>query len=114
MMVLISNTNACRADVLMNFSMKDYNTRLTRAATTTFVCSLNPIRQTSILYTPPLHHIFYYPFTIVLRNHLNTYPFRNAHTPGTRLLNESVEKQRLSPEKRRSQSEPVLFAQTLA
>ena len=35
------------------------------------------------LYTPPLYTvfiIFYYPFTIVLHNRLNTYPFRAART----------------------------------
>ena len=52
------------------------------------------------LYTLPLYHNFFIiPFTIVIRNRLNTHPFRaRAYT---RLLNESMEKQRLSPEKRR-------------
>ena len=45
-----------------------------------FVCSLNPIRQPSI---PRPYTVIYLlnPFTIVFHNRLNTYPFRTAPTP---------------------------------
>ena len=78
--------------------------------TTTFVCSLNPIRQTSI----PR------PYTIISLlsfHHCSSQPSPYLSVSSrayTRLWNESIEKQRLSPEKRRSQSGTCLFAQDLA
>ena len=44
-----------------------------------FVCSLNPIRQT--IYTPTPIPLPYNPFTIVLHKRLSAYMFRAPHTP---------------------------------
>ena len=68
--------------------------------TTTFVCSLNLICQTSI----PR------PYTIISLQSFHQCSSQPSQYPSvsnrayTRRLNESIEKQRLSPEKRRSQS----------
>ena len=80
------------------FLMGKFKTHTT--TTTTFVCSLNPIRQTSI----PR------PYTIISLlsfHHCSSQPSQYPSVSSrayTRLLNESIEKQRLSPGKRRSQS----------
>ena len=72
----------------------------TTTTTTTFVCSLNPISQTSI----PR------PYTIISSlsfHHCSSQPSQYPSVSSrayTCLLNESIEKQRLSPERRRSQS----------
>ena len=71
-----------------------------RHITTTFVCSLNPIRRTSI--PRPYTIISLLPF-----HHCSSQPSQYLSVSSrayTRLLNVSIEKQRLSPEKRRSQS----------
>ena len=72
----------------------------TTTTTTTFVCLLNPIRQTSI----PR------PYTIISLLSFHHCSSQSSQYPSvlsreyTRLLNESKQKQRLSPEKHRSQS----------
>ena len=68
--------------------------------TTTFVCSLNPIRQTSLprSYTI-ISSLSYHHCSSQTSQYLSV--SSRAHT---RLLNERIKKQRLSPEKRRSQS----------
>ena len=74
-------------------------------SSTTFVCSLNPIRQTSI----PR------PYTIISLlsfHHCSSQPSQYLSVlcrAYTRLLNESIEKQRLSPEKRLSYAIENLF-----
>ena len=68
--------------------------------TTTFVCLLNPIRQTSLPH----------PYTIISLlsfHHCSSQPSQYLSVSSrayTRLLNENIEKQRLSPEKRLGQS----------
>ena len=50
------------------------------SSSSSFVCSLNPIRQTWFI-PQPLIPLLYNPFTIVLHKRLSAYLFRAAHTP---------------------------------
>ena len=71
-----------------------------KANTTAFVSSLNPIRQTSIPRTYTL-------ITLLSFHHCSSQPSEYLSVSSsayTRLLDESIGKQRLSPEKRRSRS----------
>ena len=80
---------------------------LKRHQKSSFVCSLNPIRQTSI----PR------PYTVISllsSHHCSSQPSQYLYVSSrayTRLLNNRIEKQRLSPENVAANREPVLFAQ---
>ena len=88
------------------FASKDHVVSLIAVPhrTTTFVCSLNPIRQTSI---PRPYNVI----SLLSFHHCSSQQSQYLSVSSrayTHLLNESIEKQRLPPDKRRNQSKTCL------
>ena len=71
-------TSSCHA-MPRHFTSCHVTSHYVTSCSSSFVCSLNPIRRN--IYTPTSISLLYNPFTIVLHKRLSAYLFRAAHTP---------------------------------